>query len=65
MAGQGARSGSALGAVLTTGLTAAFGVTLRVTPFYVLLSVFVSSAVGVASGMVPRSRAASLDPVEA
>jgi putative ABC transport system permease protein len=51
--------------VLTTGLTAAFGVTLRVTPFYVLLSVFVSSAVGVASGWYPASRAAKLDPIVA
>jgi putative ABC transport system permease protein len=65
MAGAGGAIGVALGAVLTTALTAAFGVTLRVTPFYVLLSVFVSSAVGVASGWYPASRAAKLDPIVA
>jgi len=65
MAGAGGAIGVGLGAVLTTGLTAAFGVTLRVTPFYVLLSVFVSSAVGVASGWYPASRAAKLDPIVA
>ena len=65
MAGAGGAIGVALGALLTTALTAAFGVTLRVTPFYVLLSVFVSSAVGVASGWYPASRAAKLDPIVA
>jgi len=65
MAGAGGALGVAMGAVLTTGLTAAFGVTLRVTPFYVLLSVFVSGAVGVVSGWYPASRAAKLDPIVA
>jgi putative ABC transport system permease protein len=65
MAGAGGAIGVGLGAALTTVLTAAFGVTLRVTPFYVLLSVFVSGAVGVASGWYPASRAAKLDPIVA
>ncbi len=65
MAGAGGAIGVALGALLTTILTAAFGVTLRVTPFYVFLSVFVSGAVGVASGWYPASRASKLDPIVA
>jgi putative ABC transport system permease protein len=65
MAGAGGAIGVALGALLTTALTAAFGVTLRVTPFYVLLSVLVSGAVGVASGWYPASRASKLDPIVA
>jgi putative ABC transport system permease protein len=65
MAGAGGAIGVGLGALLTTALTAAFGVTLRVTPFYVLLSVFVSGAVGVASGWYPASRASKLDPIVA
>jgi len=65
MAGAGGAIGVALGAILTTALTAAFGVTLRVPPFYVVLSVFVSGAVGVVSGWYPASRAAKLDPIVA
>ena len=65
MAGAGGAIGVAIGAVATTILTAAFGVTLRVTPFYVFLSVFVSGAVGVASGWYPASKASKLDPIVA
>jgi putative ABC transport system permease protein len=65
MAGAGGAIGVAIGAVLTTVLTAAFGITLRVTPFYVFLSVFVSGAVGVASGWYPASKASKLDPIVA
>jgi len=54
-----------IGAVLTSILTVAFGVTLRVTWFYVLLSVLVSGAVGVASGWYPASKASKLDPIVA
>jgi putative ABC transport system permease protein len=43
----------------------AFGVTLRVTPTYVLLSVFVSGAVGIISGWYPASKASKLDPIVA
>ncbi|HWE00406.1 MAG TPA: ABC transporter permease, partial [Bryobacteraceae bacterium] len=46
LAAAGGAIGVGLGAILTRILTAAFGVTLRVTPFYVLLSVCVSAAVG-------------------
>jgi putative ABC transport system permease protein len=46
-------------------LSAIFNITLRVTLLYVLLSVFVSSAVGIVSGWYPAHRASRLDPVEA
>jgi putative ABC transport system permease protein len=65
MASAGGLLGVAIGAVLTTGLTAVLGVTLRVPPFYVFLSVFVSGTVGVASGWYPASKAAKLDPIVA
>ena len=65
MAGAGGAIGVGMGAVLTSILTVAFGVTLRVTWFYVLLSVLVSGAVGVASGWYPASRASKLDPIVA
>ena len=53
------------GAALTSLLSALFEITLRVTLPYVVLSVFVSSAVGILSGWYPARRAARLDPVEA
>jgi len=65
MAFSGGAIGVGIGAVLTRLLTAAFGVTLRVTPAYVFLSVFVSGAVGVVSGWYPASKAAKLDPIVA
>jgi putative ABC transport system permease protein len=65
MAGAGGAIGVMLGAVLTTVLTAAFGVTLRVTPTYVILSVFVSGTVGVVSGWYPAWKASKLDPIVA
>jgi len=57
--------GLALGAALTELLSRAFDISMRITPFYVLLAVFVSSAVGIASGWYPASRASKLDPVAA
>ncbi len=65
MALAGGAVGVGIGAILTRLLTAAFGVTLRVTPAYVILSVFVSGGVGVASGWYPASKAAKLDPIVA
>ncbi len=53
------------GAGLALAIGAATGATLRVTAPYVILSVFVSTAVGLVSGWYPAKRAASLDPVEA
>jgi putative ABC transport system permease protein len=57
--------GLALGAALTELLSRAFDISMRITAFYVLLAVFVSSAVGIASGWYPASRASRLDPVAA
>jgi putative ABC transport system permease protein len=65
MAFAGGAIGVGIGAVLTKILTAAFGVTLRVTIPYVVLSVFVSAAVGMISGWYPASKAAKLDPIVA
>ncbi len=62
-------AGGALGVV--AGALAAFvvekvsGATLAITAPYVIISIFVSSAVGIVSGWYPARKAASLDPVEA
>ena len=55
----------ALGSFGGGGLSALFGATLKITLPYVLLSIFVSTAVGVVSGWYPARRAARLDPVVA
>jgi putative ABC transport system permease protein len=65
MAFTGGAIGVGLGGVLTMIMSSAFGVTLRLPPLYVALSVFVSGAVGVISGWYPASRAAKLDPIVA
>jgi putative ABC transport system permease protein len=65
MAFAGGAIGVAVGAAATAILTATLGITLRVTPAYVLISVFVSGAVGVISGWYPASKAAKLDPIVA
>jgi putative ABC transport system permease protein len=65
MAAAGGAAGVTLGAIATTILTSALGVPLRVPPFYVVLSVFVSGAVGVISGWYPASKASRLDPIVA
>jgi putative ABC transport system permease protein len=62
-------AGGALGVL--AGASAAFVIgkladaTLAITAPYVILSIFVSSAVGIISGWYPAKKAASLDPVEA
>jgi putative ABC transport system permease protein len=65
MAGAGGAAGVTLGWLATTILTSALGVSLKVPPFYVFLSVFVSGAVGVISGWYPASKASRLDPIVA
>lgn len=61
----GGLMGLSLGYAMAKGLSIAFEVDLEVTPFYIFLSVFVSTAVGVASGWYPARRAARMDPIEA
>jgi putative ABC transport system permease protein len=62
---SGGLLGLGLGYLMAAGLSIAFEVPLEVTPFYIFLSVFVSTAVGIASGWYPARRAARLDPIEA
>ncbi len=61
----GGMIGLGMGAVVSAALSAAFGATLKITAPYVLLAIFVSSAVGIISGWYPARRAARLDPVVA
>ncbi len=65
MSVMGGVLGVALGAVVTEIMARAFDLNLRITVPYVLLSLFVSSAVGIASGWYPASRASRLDPIAA
>ena len=65
MAFSGGLIGVTIGAVFIAVLAAVLGVSLRVPPAYVALSVFVSGTVGVVSGWYPASKAAKLDPIVA
>jgi putative ABC transport system permease protein len=57
--------GLLFGALVAAALSALFGATLKVTASYVILCIFVSSAVGIISGWYPARRAARMDPVAA
>lgn len=57
--------GLALAAGLAELLTRFLDADLKITAPYVVLAVFVSSAVGILSGWYPARRAARLDPIEA
>jgi putative ABC transport system permease protein len=61
----GGAIGVATGAILAWVISAVAGATLAITMPYVVISIFVSSMVGIVSGWYPARRAASLDPVEA
>ena len=57
--------GVAAGAAVTALLGRIFEISMHITLAYVVLSLAVSSIVGVVSGWYPASRAAKLDPVVA
>jgi putative ABC transport system permease protein len=61
----GGAVGLALGWAIAKIASIFAGFPLGVSPFYIFLSLFVSSAVGVVSGWYPAARAARMDPVEA
>ena len=61
----GGAIGVASGALLALLISAISGATLAITAPYVIISIFVSSVVGIVSGWYPARRAANLDPVEA
>ncbi len=61
----GGAVGVAAGALAAWAIGAISGATLAVTAPYVVISIFVSSAVGIVSGWYPARRASRLDPVEA
>jgi len=61
----GGAIGVASGALLALLISKISGATLAITAPYVIISIFVSSVVGVVSGWYPARRAANLDPVEA
>lgn len=61
--------GGIIGLILATGvtqiITLAAGITMRITIAYVLLSVGVSSIIGIIAGLYPAWKAARLDPIVA
>ena len=61
----GGAIGVATGALLAVLISAIAGATLAITAPYVMISIFVSSVVGILSGWYPARKAANLDPVEA
>lgn len=65
MACMGGILGVGLGALLTEIMGRAFELKLHITIPYVLLSLFCSSGIGIASGWYPASRASKLDPISA
>jgi putative ABC transport system permease protein len=65
LASVGGAMGVAAGAAVTALLGRIFEISMHITMAYVVLSLAVSSIVGVVSGWYPASRAAKLDPVVA
>jgi putative ABC transport system permease protein len=61
--------GGILGLVLATGATQLvgylLGITMTITLFYVIISVGVSSIIGIIAGLYPAWKAARLDPIVA
>lgn len=65
MSAMGGLIGLGVGALVTKILTLTLGINAKITVPYMLLSIMVSSTVGIVSGLYPAYRAARLDPVEA
>jgi len=59
--------GGILGLFLSFGATALVGylltMTMTITPFYAILSILVSSVIGIVAGLYPAWKAARLDPI--
>jgi len=61
--------GGILGLFLSFGATQLvgylLGMTMTITVFYILVSIFVSSSIGIVAGLYPAWKAARLDPIVA
>lgn len=61
--------GGIIGLIVATGIAALISflaeITMTVTPFYIVLSVGVSSIIGIVAGLYPAWKAARLDPIAA
>ena len=65
LAAAGGAMGLLVGVALTELLSRVFEISMKVTAVYVVLSLVVSSVVGIFSGWYPAARASKLDPVAA
>ncbi len=61
----GAIAGIALGILLAMGISAATPLPAKVAPWSIVLATLLGTVVGIASGVYPARRAASLDPIAA